>query len=176
MNRKLKTAYKVLFDKNVEIIELQNKIPETSNNDKDTLNRKLISAPENNNEKSKKIVLPEPLQKELLSRILAFMENTSQICNPDFTMERLSESIHSNHLYVSHVINNILKKNFNSFLNSYRIRESQKLFSDPNTSKYTVEFVAKTVGYKSRNSFNEAFKEITGITPGFYTKALNRNS
>jgi AraC-like DNA-binding protein len=167
-NKKLKNAYNTLVDKNIEIVEFHTKKPESVTESSDDMPEQ-----EMNTEKSQKKVLSEQIQKELLSAILAFMENTSLICNPEFTLEKLTELIHSNQKYVSYVINNVLKKNFNTFLNGYRIREAQRLFSDSGTSKYTVEFVANKVGYKSRNSFNDAFKEITGVTPGFYVKALH---
>jgi len=226
-NKKLRKAYNVLVEKNVEIIELYNKMQESviesgseivesgkqnfdyaqlpkeeslkennyecekeENYAEDTeiealeeAQKDLSHTPdflsqmpvsENNTEKQKKEILSEQGQKELLSTILSFMENTSIICTSDFTMEKLTESIHSNQKYVSFVINNVLKKNFNSFLNGYRIREAQRLFSKSETSKYTVEFVANMVGYKSRNSFSDAFKEITGVTPGFYIMAIHK--
>ncbi|MCL2435675.1 MAG: tetratricopeptide repeat protein [Lentimicrobiaceae bacterium] len=159
--RNLGQAYKTLFEKNIQIIELQKKVPESIHE---------IPGLSRTN-----VILSEQSQKELLNSILTFMENTSQICNPDFTLEKLTNSIHSNQKYVSFVINNVLKKNFNSFLNSYRVREAQRLFSDSDSSKYTVEFVANQVGFKSRNSFSDAFKEITGVTPGFYVRSLHNS-
>ena len=217
-NKRLRKAYNVLVDKNIEILELQNgegkteglkvqsskfKVqrlevqslkfnvqssqpatlnlkpetlnlePETLNLEPETLNPKPVSISDSNNEKYKNKVLSDKNQKELLSKILSFMENTSIICNPDFSMNTLIDSIQSKHVYVSFVLNHVIKKSFSSFLNSYRIREAQRLFSYQDTSKYTVETVANMMGYKSRNSFNEAFKEITGVTPGFYIKSLH---
>jgi YesN/AraC family two-component response regulator len=181
-NKKLKTAYSVLVDRSVEITKIQeyapkiisesiiNTIPEISlemlpenideNNSEDTF------------EKKQKSTLSEKSLKELLNKVLDFMEISSEIYNPEFTLDKLAELIHSNHLYVSFVLNNVLQKNFRSFLNSYRIREALRLFSDANTSKFSIEFVANKVGYKSRTSFDEAFKKITGVTPAFYTKSL----
>jgi len=183
-NKKLKKAYNVLVEKNIEIIELyKNYAEDTEIEALEEAQKDISHTPEilsqipvyeNNNKKAKKEILSEQGQKELLSIILSFMENTSIICTSDFTVEKLTESIHSNQKYVSFVINNVLKKNFNSFLNGYRIREAQRLFSNSDTSKYTVEFVANMVGYKSRNSFSDAFKEITGVTPGFYIMAIHR--
>ena len=135
---------------------------ETRNSKPETLNS---NVPE-----TKKGILPEQAQKEILSKILAFMDNSQEIFNPDFSMDELVNSIHSNQRYVSYVINKILKKNFNSFLNGYRIREAQRLFSDFDT---TVEYVANKVGFMSRNSFCEVFKKVTGVTPGFYIKSLH---
>jgi len=196
-NKRLRKSYNVLVDKNVEIVELYKKVPEiipentqqteesnqqAENKDETNLaedqNTDLKNADENDqtssteNEKYKNIVMSEQAQNELLNRILTFMKNTSEICDPEFTMDKLADSIQSNHLYVSYIINYVLKMNFCSFLNGYRIREAQRLFFNPDTSKYTVEFVANMVGYKSRRTFDEVFKKVTGVTPAFYIKSL----
>jgi len=88
----------------------------------------------------------------------------------------LAELVQSNQNYVSLAINNALKKNFRSFLNSYRIREAQRLFSEPDAAKYTIDVVAFMVGFKSRNAFHDAFKEITGVSPKFYFKSVQQYS
>ena len=179
-HKKLSKAYDGLVDKNIEIIELQKYAEIRRQGIEDgvavtevTLRSK-AGGDDAETSSAKKVVLSEKLQKELLSRILAVMENTSIICNPAFTLEELTDLIQSNQFYVSHIINNVLKKNFRAFLNGYRIREAQRLFSEADTQKYTVEFIANKVGFMSRQSFYEAFKEITNVTPAFYVKALHR--
>ncbi|MDR0206235.1 MAG: AraC family transcriptional regulator [Bacteroidales bacterium] len=152
--KRLNTAYKALFEKNIEIIKLQEKSPE-----KDL-------------EKYKKSALSDIQQQELLNKILPFMEDSSIICDMEFSLDKLAELLQSNHTYVSQVINTALKKNFRSFLNSYRIREAQRLFSDFDISKYTIESIASQVGYKSATTFRDAFKEITGVSPNFYLKSV----
>ena len=145
-NKKLKTAYTVLVNKNIEIIK--------------------------GREKNEKGVLIEKSQKELLNRILTIMEDISVICNTDFSIEKLAELTNSNQKYISMAINDSLKKNFRTFLNEYRIREAQRLFALPDTSSYTIEYVAHQVGFKSRSNFSDVFKDITGVSPYFYAKSL----
>ena len=152
--RKLKMAYNALVEKNVEIIKLQKNHTET-----DTI-------------KIKKRVLSDDVQDELLNNILTVMEDKTVICDPEFSIDKLAGLVNFNHKYVSEIINTALKKNFRSFLNSYRIEEAQRLFLEKDTEKYTLEFVASQVGFKSRNSFREIFKEVTGVTPTFYIKSL----
>ncbi|MDR0437343.1 MAG: tetratricopeptide repeat protein [Bacteroidales bacterium] len=151
--RRLDTAYKVLFDKNLKIIDLEN----LSKNDSD---------------KYKKSALTHDGRNELLNRILTLMEDRSVICDSELSMDKLAELAKSNSTYVSQVINFTFEKNFRSFLNDYRIREAQRLFSEPNAAKYTIEFVAHQVGFKSRNAFSDAFKEIVGVSPNFYLKSM----
>ena len=154
--RKLNTAYKALVEKNIEIIEMQNNPSETYR------------------KKYQKSALTDILQRELLEKILSIMENTAIICDTKFTVDRLAELVHSNQLYVSQAINSALKKNFRSLLNSYRIREAQRLFSDPNITKYTIQSVAFQVGFKSQSAFRDAFREFTGVNPNFYLKSLHK--
>ena len=152
--RKLNKAYQTLFEKNIEIIDLQKK------------------SSENYLEKQQKTALAGNMQEELLERILTIMSNTAIICDPAFTIDKLATMAQSNHTYVSQVINSELKKNFRSFLNSYRIREAQRLFSEPDAAKYTIEAVSLQVGFKSRSTFRDAFTEITGVSPRFYLKSI----
>ena len=156
--RQLNKTYKILFEKNLEIINLQE------------------NSLKNHHEKYKKIILSNNLQSELLDKILSVMEDTSIICDAKFSLEKLVDHTQSNSKYVSQVINDTFKKNFRSFLSSYRIREAQRLFSEPGAEKYTVESVALQVGFKSRFSFNEAFKDITGVSPGFYVKSIKEQN
>jgi AraC-like DNA-binding protein len=151
--RKLNTAYQTL-EKNIKIIDIQN------------------SASGKQPEKYKKSAMTDDLQSELLDKILVLMEDATIICDTDFSIDRLAELVQSNQTYVSQVINNVLKKNFRSFLNEYRIREAQRLFSSPDAFKYTIEATALQVGFKSQSSFRDAFKEVTGVNPNFYLKSM----
>jgi len=154
--RRLNKAYKSLFEKNIELIGLQKKSLEPFT------------------EKYKSSTLTDDLQDELLHKILILMEDNSMFCDTDFSVDKLAELVESNQKYISQVINNVFKKNFRSFLNSYRIREAQLIFSDPDIKKYTIESVALRVGFKSRNTFREAFKEITGVSPNFYLNSMQK--
>ena len=59
-------------------------------------------------------------------------------------------------------------RNFNAFLNSYRIREAQALLSDPSKARLQIAQVALELGFGSLAPFNRAFKAKTGETPTAY--------
>ncbi len=152
--KRLNKAYKILVEKNVEIIELQ----------------------ENSPEKRSKAIRHNDKDDELLDKILTAMEDMTVICDPKFSINMLSSLVQANHTYVSQVINNTQHKNFRSFLNGYRIRAALRLLSEPDATKYTIESVSTIVGYKSRSTFHTAFQEITGVSPGFYLKSMQGNA
>jgi tetratricopeptide (TPR) repeat protein len=149
-NRKLNTAYRILFEKDLKITEYQKEISENH----------------------PKRFLTDDTQVKLLDKILTIMEDTSIICDVEFSIDRLADLVQSNEKYVSQTINTILKKNFRLFLNEYRIREAQKLLSESDVVKYTIEAIAIRVGFKSRTTFRTVFQEIVGVTPNFYLKSM----
>ena len=151
-------AYKILVDKNVEIIEQQEYKSETSA-------AKNIKKP-----------LSDNVQDELLNNILAVMEDKTIILDQKFSIDILAGLVSYNHNYVSEIIHSTFKKNFRSFLNDYRIREAQRLLPDFDDEKYTIESIATLVGFKSKNTFFEAFKNVTGVTPGFYLKSIKKKN
>jgi AraC-like DNA-binding protein len=152
--RKLNKAYQILFEKNIEIVELQNNPSET------------------NQRKSRKRALSDQEQNELFNKILHVMDDPEIFCDTEFSIDKLTELVHSNQKYVSEAINNTLNKNFRSFLNSYRIREAQRLFANRENAKFTIESVAPLVGFKSPKTFWDTFKEMTGVTPNYYLKSM----
>lgn len=61
-------------------------------------------------------------------------------------------------------------KNFNEFLNAYRIQEACDILVDPNKQDLTILEIAYDLGYKSLAPFNKAFKATTGMTPTEWRK------
>jgi AraC-like DNA-binding protein len=68
-------------------------------------------------------------------------------------------------------------RNFNAFLNSYRINEAKAALADPGQKEVPILTVAMDAGFQSLGPFNRAFKADTGITPTeFRRDALYRLS
>jgi AraC-like DNA-binding protein len=103
----------------------------------------------------------------LLTRRLDQMIEAEQVFRQEgLTIAALAERLGAPEYKVRQLINAQLGfKNFNAFLNSYRIREAQKALLDPARRHLGIAQVAYEVGYRSLGPFNKAFKEITGRTP-----------
>jgi AraC-like DNA-binding protein len=56
-------------------------------------------------------------------------------------------------------------RNFNAFLNHYRIDEAKAALSDPSQRDVQVLTIAMDAGFQSIGPFNRAFKADTGMTP-----------
>lgn len=164
--QKLGKSYKNLFIKNVDIIH-----SEAYNRELRVEYEHILNSIEKVNEVNTNPRIPVDFRKdELLPDIKNIMDNTRTYCNIDFTLETLAELVNSNTKYVSLTINNEFGKNFNTFVNEYRIKEACRLLISPESKLYTIETIASMVGFKSKSSFNPIFKKITGLTPSQYQK------
>jgi AraC-like DNA-binding protein len=61
-------------------------------------------------------------------------------------------------------------RNFNSFVNHYRIAEVKMALADPRQSEVPVLTIALDAGFSSLGPFNRAFKAETGTTPSEYRR------
>ena len=61
-------------------------------------------------------------------------------------------------------------RNFNDFLNTFRIREASRRLVSPEEIKLPVLTIALDVGFRSISSFNKAFKDTHGMTPTAFRK------
>lgn len=112
---------------------------------------------------------------ELLSKIIDVMENSTEIFNPEFSIDILARLCDEKTKVVSAELNSSLSKNFTSILNEYRVKEMCRRLNAPGSSSLTIEAIAREVGYRSRSTYIGAFKKHTGLTPSEYMKAMSRN-
>jgi AraC-like DNA-binding protein len=56
-------------------------------------------------------------------------------------------------------------RNFNAFLNGYRLADAMKALADPSQAKVPVLTIALDAGFQSIGPFNRAFKGLAGMTP-----------
>lgn len=62
-------------------------------------------------------------------------------------------------------------RNFNAFLNGYRIEEARAALADPAQVEVPVTTIALDAGFQSIGPFNRAFKDTIGVTPSEYRRA-----
>lgn len=83
----------------------------------------------------------------------------------NFNIEDIADALNTNTRYLSQVINESFEMNFFNFVNKYRIEEAKEILQSKDSERYTIEGVAKMVGFNSKSTFNGAFKKSTGYTP-----------
>lgn len=108
---------------------------------------------------------------DIFSKVKTFVSSSDEIFSNDFSLHRLAKLIDINYKYVSQAINQKSGKNFNAFINEYRIEEACRRLNDQdNYGKLTVEAIGVGLGFKSRSNFESTFRKVTGLTPAVFRK------
>jgi AraC-like DNA-binding protein len=109
---------------------------------------------------------------QIFTKAQQLIVEEKQFQNPNLTLKSLSEALHQSPQIVSQVINLESGKNFNNFINTYRIEAAQRLLQLDQFKNQTIAAIAYEVGFNSISSFNTAFKKQTGETPMAYRSKL----
>ena len=102
------------------------------------------------------------------------MEANRYFEDPDINLSSLAEKLVMQPHELSRIINNVLKKNFNDFINEYRVREVTRKMQDPAYDHITLLGIAYGSGFNSQTTFNRIFKQITGKSPVEYKNELKK--
>ncbi len=135
-------------------------------------NNKQQNFPEQSN--NKEIKIADDLVKTILNHLEKF-ENNKEFLTNGITTHNLAEKMNTNSKYLSKVVNFYKKQSFTNYLNELRINYTiETLKTNPTFRKYSVKAIAEEVGFGNTDSFTNAFKKKTGITPFYFIKELER--
>jgi AraC-like DNA-binding protein len=114
------------------------------------------------------------LFKELKVKLDEFILKEKPFLDQDLSIVKLAKDLNTNSKYLSHVINSEYKQNFINFINKFRVEEV-KIYLLSEKQNLTIEALAQNAGFKSKSSFNLAFKKVTGKTPSDFIKEKKLN-
>lgn len=103
---------------------------------------------------------------KIKEELLEIMKTEKPYLDHNLNIFTLSKRLNTNSKYLSQVINQEFNKSFVHFVNEYRIEEAKQILLLNNN--YTIEAQSQMVGFKSKSSFNIAFKRHTGVTPSLF--------
>lgn len=136
--------------------------------------------PEKNQKEDKPELKASPIKSSLLSaaqiaehrqHLLQHMQNHKPYLDSGLSLRSLAQQINLSPNQLSLVLNEGLAKNFNGFINQFRVEEFQRIAKEPSYSKLSIMGIAQECGFNSKTVFNSYFKQITGITPSQFMKA-----
>jgi AraC-like DNA-binding protein len=91
---------------------------------------------------------------------------------PGLTISALAEKLGTQEYRLRRLINGKLgHRNFNDFVNGYRLAEARLRLADPEAARTPVLTIALDAGFQSIGPFNRAFKEENGMTPMEFRRA-----
>jgi AraC-like DNA-binding protein/small neutral amino acid transporter SnatA (MarC family) len=99
------------------------------------------------------------------SKIENIMQKDKLFLNSELTLSELSDKLNSHNSLISNVINTAFQKNFNDFVNEFRVNIFKEKINDPKLKHLTLLAIAFDCGFNSKSTFNRAVKKATGQMP-----------
>jgi AraC-like DNA-binding protein len=110
--------------------------------------------------------VPDPAEDLLAAQLQRLMAEDRAYRTEDLTVARLAALLHTPEYRLRRLINQRLgHRNFNAFVNGFRLDEAQRALADPTQRDVPVLTIALDAGFQSIGPFNRAFKTVTGLTP-----------
>ncbi|MCP4133246.1 MAG: AraC family transcriptional regulator [bacterium] len=104
----------------------------------------------------------------LANKLILLMEKENFYCDEDLTLSRLSQVLDVTPHQLSEFLNEHYNKNFNNYINEYRVAEAKKLLiKDPQRNTLSIAYA---VGFNSYTAFYTAFKKSIGSSPADFRK------
>jgi len=107
-----------------------------------------------------KLISPEEVK-----RIQTMMETEKWYLNPDLNLSQLAKEVNMTRAQLSQVINIGFDKNFNDFVNSFRVNAFKKKLHEGEHQQLSLLGIAYDCGFNSKATFNRVFKKFTNTSP-----------
>lgn len=105
--------------------------------------------------------------------IINYLEKEKCYLQSSLTLKQLAKDLHLSTHKLSEIINKKSNKNFNDFINTYRIAYVQERLKDRENWKHLkLESLGIEAGFKSRSSFFSVFKKQVGVSPLVFIKSI----
>ncbi|HEY7610670.1 MAG TPA: AraC family transcriptional regulator [Alphaproteobacteria bacterium] len=115
---------------------------------------------------------PDAADEQLHAALLRCMNHDKGYRAPGLTITALAEKLGTPEYRLRRLINGRLgHRNFNDFVNGYRLAEARLRLADPEAARLPVLTIALDAGFQSIGPFNRAFKDDTGMTPVEYRRS-----
>jgi len=129
---------------------------------------------ENSSEKATNDISSSGLE-SIAKQLNILMESEKLYLNPELCLNDISEKTGYHKNIISKTISRNFQTNFFHWVNSYRIKEVERMFKDASYNKLSIEGLANSAGFNSKSVFNPEFKSFTGLTPSEYRKKFGEN-
>ncbi len=129
---------------------------------------------ENHTDK-KKSPLAENKIDEFTARLLDHIRAQKPYLDTDLSLRSLADQVDIHPNQLSWLLNEKLGKNFNEFVNHFRVENFKSLATDPKKSHITIMGLAYESGFNSKTVFNTYFKKETSLTPRQFLNISKRS-
>lgn len=113
-----------------------------------------------------------PLLDDWKEKLLRYMQTNKPYLEAELSLSDLAKQLKTNTSVLSKVINDGTGRNFNDFINAYRVQEVIIKLKAGEQQTQTLLGIAYDCGFNSKATFNRAFKKVTTKTPREYMDAI----
>jgi len=103
-------------------------------------------------------------------RILQLIQQEKAYEDAELSLVQMAKQLKTNPTILSKAINHGFGKNFNDFVNHYRIEAVKEKLQAGEQKIQTLLGIAYDCGFNSKATFNRAFKKATGVSPKEWTE------
>lgn len=120
-------------------------------------------------------VNPSPLSDKEIENYLEQLDQLMTIdqayLNPAMSLRLLAEKLEMQPNKLSWLLNEKIGKNFNEYINAFRLITFKEKALNPNNNNLTLLGLAFESGFNSKTVFNAFFKKMEGMTPKSWVKS-----
>jgi AraC-like DNA-binding protein len=116
--------------------------------------------------------LDQQSRRKFAEDLSSLMEEQRPFLRADLRLNDLAELVGLPPHQLSQVLNQELGQKFTHYVNGFRVEEAKKMLV-ARREEETILQIAFASGFNSKNSFNRAFKNITGVSPTAYLSQVS---
>lgn len=108
------------------------------------------------------------ISEEDILNVKQLMETNKAYLNSELNLSDLAKMANMSRGQLSEIINTAFKKNFNDFVNGYRVEAFKDMLKENKQKQLSLLGIAQECGFNSKATFNRVFKKITSHSPTEY--------
>lgn len=117
-------------------------------------------------------LLTDERVKQIEEIVTRFLDEKKPFLQQRYSLKDLSVDTQIPLHQLSAFINKHCGKNFNDFINEYRVQYCKEKILNQECRNKKLEAVAEESGFNNRNTFAIAFKKVTGVNPSQFLKQV----
>ncbi len=106
-----------------------------------------------------------------IETVKRLMEIDKVYLNPELNLSDLAQQANMSRGQLSEIVNSGFNKNFNDFVNMYRVNAFKDMIKDDKHKQLSLLGIAQECGFNSKATFNRVFKKLTNYSPSEYLKS-----
>ncbi|MCG2617082.1 helix-turn-helix domain-containing protein [Terrimonas sp. NA20] len=108
--------------------------------------------------------------RQTVERLLQLMEQQKMFIQSRLSVDDLATALNIPRRYLTHILATQLNTTAIAFINKYRVEDLLRKMKDDELQSKTILALAMESGFSSKSTFNQVFKNHTGMTPSEYLK------